>query len=66
MNSNIISQYGIFSKKIFWNLNPKELEEISIRQNTAQKTDLGAISVNTGKFTGRSPKDRFIVNDKKS
>jgi len=50
MNSNIISQYGIFSKKIFWNLNPKELEEISIRQNTAQKTDLGAISVNTGKF----------------
>ena len=66
MNSNIISQYGIFSKKVFWNLQPKELEEISIRQKDAKKTDLGAISVNTGKFTGRSPKDRFIVNDKKT
>ena len=27
------------------------------------KTELGAINVMTGKFTGRSPKDKFIVKD---
>jgi phosphoenolpyruvate carboxykinase (ATP) len=26
-------------------------------------TDLGAVSVNTGAFTGRSPKDKYIVRD---
>lgn len=26
-------------------------------------TDMGAVAVNTGKFTGRSPKDKYIVKD---
>ena len=26
-------------------------------------TELGAVNVNTGKFTGRSPKDKYIVRD---
>ena len=29
----------------------------------AQETELGAVNVMTGKFTGRSPKDKFIVKD---
>ena len=28
-----------------------------------QKTELGAVNVMTGIFTGRSPKDKFIVKD---
>ena len=28
-----------------------------------KESSLGAIAVNTGEFTGRSPMDRFIVND---
>ena len=31
-----------------------------------QVTELGAINVMTGVFTGRSPKDKYIVMDKKS
>ena len=31
-----------------------------------QKTELGAINVMTGVYTGRSPKDKFIVYDETS
>lgn len=29
----------------------------------AEKTDLGAVNVDTGEFTGRSPKDKYFVRD---
>lgn len=44
-------------------LNPQELIEIILQKGQGKKTNFGAISINTGKFTGRSPKDRFIVED---
>ena len=46
-----------------WNLSPEKLTEISLSKNYATLTNSGAISINTGEFTGRSPKDRFIVKD---
>ena len=48
---------------VYWNLSAEELVEHSIRKDMGVLSDKGAICVNTGKFTGRSPKDRFIVID---
>ena len=46
-----------------WNLSPEKLTEISLSKNYASLANSGAISINTGEFTGRSPKDRFVVKD---
>lgn len=54
---------GLKNNRAFWNLSPEELAKISIEQGMATKADSGALNVLTGKFTGRSPKDRFIVED---
>ena len=50
----------------FWNLTPAELVEDSILMGQGMLTDTGALAVETGEFTGRSPKDRFIVCDAKT
>jgi len=47
----------------FWNLTPAELVEETILQGLGELSDTGALAIDTGKFTGRSPKDRFIVED---
>lgn len=47
----------------FWNLTPSELIEDTIINGQGMLTDTGAIAIETGEFTGRSPKDRFIVCD---
>jgi phosphoenolpyruvate carboxykinase (ATP) len=54
---------GIKAREVFSNLHPDVLEEHSLRKNMAVRTAHGAIAINTGKFTGRSPEDRFIVKD---
>ena len=47
----------------YWNLTPAELIEETIIRGEGMLTDTGALAVDTGKFTGRSPKDKFIVCD---
>ena len=49
-------------ENIFWNLSPAELIESAIRLNEGVLTNDGALVVETGQFTGRSPKDKFIVD----
>lgn len=51
-------------KKIYRNLNVAELVEFAIKNNEGILAENGSLVINTGKYTGRSPKDRFIVKDK--
>lgn len=51
------------NSKVFYNLSPAQLVEIALRRNEAKLTSTGALMVDTGAFTGRSPKDRYIVQD---
>ena len=50
-------------KKLFRNLNSAQLIEESIRRGETALSDHGAVVANTGKYTGRSPKDKFTVRD---
>ncbi|MCR9285893.1 phosphoenolpyruvate carboxykinase (ATP) [Saprospiraceae bacterium] len=45
------------------NLQPASLVEQTIVSGQGKLSSSGALVVKTGKFTGRSPKDRFIVKD---
>lgn len=58
-----LSGLGIKDAQVHWNLSPENLANISVEANMATRASSDAISVNTGEFTGRSPKDRFIVRD---
>lgn len=58
-----LEEYGIKNSTPLWNLSPKELTKICIDNDLGKIADTGALAVNTGEFTGRSPKDRFIVKD---
>ncbi len=46
-----------------WNLTPEVLTERTVELGQGQLADSGALLVSTGKFTGRSPKDKFTVKD---
>ena len=48
---------------VFWNLSPSELVEDIIINGQGVLTDTGAIAIETGEFTGRSPQDKFTVCD---
>jgi phosphoenolpyruvate carboxykinase (ATP) len=58
-----IEQYGIKNAKVNYQLSPNQLHDKTISNNQGVEASSGALAVNTGEFTGRSPKDRFIVKD---
>jgi phosphoenolpyruvate carboxykinase (ATP) len=58
-----LHSYGITHDNVNYQLSPDELHNITIEQGMGQEASSGALAVNTGEFTGRSPMDRFIVKD---
>ena len=64
MNTYGIEKWGIQNPlAVYRNLTPAELTELALETEDAQLMDNGALLVSTGKYTGRSPKDRFIVDE---
>lgn len=47
--------------KIFYNISYDELFKHEVENKEGRETTLGAFSVDTGIFTGRSPKDKYFV-----
>jgi|LauGreDrversion4_2_1035121.scaffolds.fasta_scaffold06276_5 phosphoenolpyruvate carboxykinase (ATP) len=62
-NSDISNYVGNGISNVYWNLDASKLVEDAIKNKQGVLTDTGALSIKTGEFTGRSPKDRYIVCD---
>jgi len=58
-----LEAYGIKPSKLNYQLSSEELHRETIRTGQGKEASSGALAVNTGTFTGRSPKDRFLVKD---
>ena len=58
-----LNNYGIENAIVKYNLSSDKLHEICLERGLGKEASSGALAVNTGEFTGRSPKDRFIVKD---
>ena len=50
-------------RNVYRNLPPARLIETALAKGEGILTANGALRVTTGKYTGRSPKDRFIVDE---
>ncbi|MEO0507055.1 MAG: phosphoenolpyruvate carboxykinase (ATP) [Bacteroidota bacterium] len=55
--------YGLKNVTAHWNLSAEELQQITLEKGMGVETENGTLCIKTGKFTGRSPQDRFLVKD---
>ncbi len=58
-----LDRYGIKNADVKYQLSPDTLHDITLEKGLGKEASSGALAINTGKFTGRSPMDRFIVKD---
>jgi phosphoenolpyruvate carboxykinase (ATP) len=59
-----LGEYGIENIALaHWDLNATQLLEQAIQRREGLLSNDGALVVRTGQFTGRSPKDKYIVRD---
>ena len=57
-----IDQLGIQASQVHHNLCAARLVKKSLERGEATLSSTGALSVETGKYTGRSPYDKYIVD----
>lgn len=59
-----LERHGLAScREAFWNLSPAELTEHAVRSNEGVLSDNGAIICPTSPHTGRSPGDKYFVEE---
>jgi len=58
-----LADIGVNPAIAHWNLSPEELTKRTLDLGQGELNETGALVVSTGKFTGRSPKDKFTVKD---
>ncbi|WOV93098.1 MAG: phosphoenolpyruvate carboxykinase (ATP) [Candidatus Nitrosoabyssus spongiisocia] len=58
-----LSKLGFMDIIIHRNLSSEELIRLAVENKEGDISSMGALTVKTGKYTGRSPHDRFIVED---
>lgn len=59
-----LAELGLFlADKLHYQLPPNELAKQCLKRKEGELNDTGALVIRTGTFTGRSPKDRYIVKD---
>jgi phosphoenolpyruvate carboxykinase (ATP) len=62
-----IEEHGIqHAGTVYWNLPAAQLYEQSVLRNEALVAHHGPLVVKTGKYTGRSPNDKFVVKEPSS
>ncbi|MBK7557266.1 MAG: phosphoenolpyruvate carboxykinase (ATP) [Chitinophagaceae bacterium] len=59
-----LKKLGLTSfENVHYQLSPDQLTEQAVQRGDGVLNDTGALLINTGKYTGRSPKDKFTVKD---
>ena len=59
-----LSEHGLEpSGNVHWNMGPEELHQMAVDLNEAKLTSDSVLLAVTGERTGRSPNDRFIVDE---
>jgi phosphoenolpyruvate carboxykinase (ATP) len=58
-----LTELGIDTAEIHYHLSAEELTEQTLQRNEGVLNNTGALCVLTGTFTGRCPKDKFLVKD---
>ena len=61
-----LASFGITPSKVHRNLSVDDMVNLAVQRHEGVINSTGSLSVNTGKYTGRSPDDRFIVYDDKT
>ena len=64
MSAQSVVKLGLqYVEGIHYQSTPDELIQDTLRMGEGILTDSGALSIRTGEFTGRAPKDKFTVRD---